>query len=54
MLAVGLVGASIVAGCSSAATAPALPDITAAPTQIARTALGTVGYREVGMARPCS
>lgn len=48
MLAAALVGASTVAGCSSAATAPAPPDITAAPTQIARTALGTVGYREVG------
>jgi pimeloyl-ACP methyl ester carboxylesterase len=48
MLAAVLVGASIIAGCSPAATAPAPPDITAAPTQVAHTALGTVGYRQVG------
>jgi pimeloyl-ACP methyl ester carboxylesterase len=47
-LAAVLVGAGIIAGCSSAAAATAPPDITAAPTQVAHTALGAVGYREVG------
>jgi pimeloyl-ACP methyl ester carboxylesterase len=64
MLAAALAGAgSLVLGCSSARTAssaqaapasssaravPASPDIAAAPIQVARTALGAVGYREVG------
>lgn len=48
MVASVLVGAGIIAGCSSAAKATAPPDITAAPTRVAHTALGAVGYREVG------
>jgi pimeloyl-ACP methyl ester carboxylesterase len=46
MFAAMLVGAGTVGlGCSSAAVPP---DITAVPTQVAHTALGDVGYREVG------
>ena len=57
LLAAALAGASTIGlGCSSAHTAAAPPgtteaappDIAAAPTEVARTTLGTVGYREVG------
>lgn len=50
MLAGALVGAAALAAALllEMAPAPAPPDITAAPTQIAHTALGDVGYREVG------
>jgi hypothetical protein len=50
MLAGALIGAGALAAALllETAPAPAPPDITAAPTQIAHTALGTVGYREVG------
>jgi pimeloyl-ACP methyl ester carboxylesterase len=64
ILAAALAGAgTLVLGCSSAQTAPsaqatpassstravpALPGIAAAPIQVARSALGTVGYREAG------
>jgi hypothetical protein len=61
LLAAALVGASaVVLGCSSPGTVPAkpgiarspdiaaAPDIAVAPTQVAHTALGAVGYREVG------
>jgi pimeloyl-ACP methyl ester carboxylesterase len=49
MMAAFLAGAgTIMLGCSPAKAAAAPPNITAAPTQIAHTALGDVGYREVG------
>jgi pimeloyl-ACP methyl ester carboxylesterase len=50
MLAGALVGAAALAAALllETAPAPAPPDITAAPTQIAHTALGAIGYREVG------
>ena len=61
MAAAALAGAgTLVLGCSSAGpvsvartaspaqTAPAAQDIVAAPVQVAQTALGTVGYRELG------
>jgi pimeloyl-ACP methyl ester carboxylesterase len=49
MLVTALVAAgTITLGTASGEAAPASPNITAAPTQIAHTALGSVGYREVG------
>jgi pimeloyl-ACP methyl ester carboxylesterase len=49
MLAAALVGAGAIGlGTAPVDAASAPPDITAAPTQVARTALGAVGYREVG------
>jgi pimeloyl-ACP methyl ester carboxylesterase len=47
MLAAALVGAATLAAALVEA-APAPPNVTAAPTRIARTALGAVGYRTVG------
>jgi pimeloyl-ACP methyl ester carboxylesterase len=49
MLAAALAAASTVGlGCSAARTVSAPPDITTAPAEVAHTALGAVGYREVG------
>lgn len=48
MLTAALVTATLALGSAPVEGAPAPPDIAAAPTQIARTALGDVGYREVG------
>jgi pimeloyl-ACP methyl ester carboxylesterase len=42
-----LVGTGTV-GAAPVEAAPAPPDIAAAPTQVAQTALGAVGYREIG------
>lgn len=55
VLAAALVGAATSGlGAESVGAVPAFPDITAAPTKIARTAGGPVGYREVGNRKGCT
>lgn len=48
LAAAAMVGAGTVALQPTPAEAAAAPNITAAPTLVAHTALGTVGYREIG------
>jgi pimeloyl-ACP methyl ester carboxylesterase len=53
MLVGALVGAGMIGlGCGPVDAAPSAPDIATAPTQVAHTALGAVGYREIGHGPP--